>query len=169
VVFKGNPREPSKHSYECIQFILDEERMTRLEDKSASQLNDEWIVAYLSSDKVTGLCHEIDVLESMGLLDINAAGHIKLARGWHKKVPHMMLLEMRDVWGVEKDVHNLHCIHNKIRSLGQHWECIDGEGWRSTDDTVEYGDEEYDLRKQIFSENFSTWMNEGVGVASFGC
>ena len=165
-MFKGNPRKPGHLSFENIQFMIDDDRIKRLElTSSASEVNtmDEWIVNYLSSDQVTGLCHEIDILESLGLVEIKSGGEICLASGWQKLCPHMILNEMRDTWG--KDIHNLHCIHDSIRSLSKYWDCIEGEGWRSSSGGLE--DEEYELRKQIFSENFLSFVNETQGVGHF--
>ena len=110
IMFKGNPRKPGHLSFENIQFMIDDDRIKRLElTSSVSEVNtiDEWIVNYLSSDQVTGLCHEIDILESLGLVEIKSGGEICLASGWQKLCPHMILNEMRDTWG--KDIHVIIC------------------------------------------------------------
>eukprot|EP00986_Skeletonema_menzelii_P004713 scaffold1639_cov46-Skeletonema_menzelii.AAC.1 len=60
------------------------------------QWNDEWTITHLSSDAVTGIAHEIDVLENLGILKINQNGSIVLAQGWQRRVPHMILNEMKD-------------------------------------------------------------------------
>jgi hypothetical protein len=178
-MFKGNPRKPGNLSFENIQFMLLNDRLERLQNAESSQegLNDEWIVTYLSSNEVTGLRHEIDVLESMGLIEIKKGGNISLSSTWQSKVPHMMLVEMRDYWGPEKDVHNLHCVHNILRALRKDWECVDDDGWRlsidgviaSEDRDLDFENEEYYLRKQIFYENFDSFANEEIGVGDFGC
>lgn len=173
-MFKGNPRKPGDRSFEKIQFLLDDELMTRLENKSAVSIDDEWLITYLASDKVTGLSHEIEVLETMGLLEVKAGGKLTFAPGWQKKVPHMMLNEMRDVWGSEKDAQNLYCIHSSIRSIEKTWESIEGEGWRLTVNgketfDLDLDDDEYEMRKQIFTENFQSYVNQGIGVGDFGC
>ena len=169
-MFKGNPRKPGHLSFENIQFMIDNDRIERLEPaSSASEVNimDEWIITYLSSDQVTGLCHEIDILESLGLIEIKPGGEIRLAPGWQKLCPHMILNEMRDSWG--KDIHNLHCIHDSIRSLSKYWECIEGEGWRSSSggEDLAFEEDEYEMRRQIFSENFLNYVDETLGVGHF--
>ncbi|KAL3778630.1 hypothetical protein HJC23_001579 [Cyclotella cryptica] len=179
VLFQGNPRRPGNLSFENIQFMLRDDRMARLlnEESSHEGLNDEWIVTYLSSNEVTGLRHEIDVLESMGLIEIKNGGKVSLASTWQSKVPHMMLIEMRDDWGPEKDVHNLHCLNTMIRSLRKYWECVGEDGWRlsvdganaSGDRNLDFENDEYFLRKQIFYENFESFVNEEIGVGDFGC
>lgn len=178
-MFKGNPRKPGNLSFENIQFMLLNDRLERLQNAESSPegLNDEWIVTYLASNEVTGLRHEIDVLESMGLIEIKKGGNMSLASTWQSKVPHMMLVEMRDDWGPDKDVHNLHCVHNTIRALRKDWECVGDDGWRlSTDGVIasegsdlDFENEEYYLRKQIFYENFDSFVNEEIGVGVFGC
>ena len=178
-MFKGNPRKPGNLSFENIQFMLLNDRLERLQNAESSRegLNDEWIVTFLASNEVTGLRHEIDVLESMGLIEIKKGGNISLASTWQSKVPHMMLVEMKDDWGPDKDVHNLHCVHNTIRALRNDWECVGDDGWRlstggviaSEGSDLDFENEEYYLRKQIFYENFDSFVNEEIGVGVFGC
>jgi hypothetical protein len=178
VMFKGNPRKPGNLSFENVQFLFADDRMARLQNAELSdkRLNDEWIVTYLSSEEATGLLHEIDVLESMGLIEIKACGNLSLAPKWKDKVPHMMLNEMRNSWAAELDVHNLHCIHSTIRSLSKHWECVDDDGWYLAGDeasfeekNLEFDTEEYYLRHKIFCENFESYRNSDIGVGDFGC
>eukprot|EP00985_Skeletonema_marinoi_P017632 scaffold9736_cov144-Skeletonema_marinoi.AAC.1 len=80
---------------------------------------------------------------------------------------------MKDAWGSDMDVNNLHCIHEKIRSsledLWQH----DEDEWRFEsegldDDDAVYEDEEYELRRQIFLENYDAFVNSRKGVGEFG-
>jgi len=205
VMFKGNPRKPGSLSFENVRFVLDDERMSRLRaeasshdsermpplqptspqpnDETMQKWKDEWIVGHLSSDDVTGLRHEIDVLVNLGLLAIEANGKLVLARGWERRVPHQILDEMKDEWGTDMDAHNLFCIHDSIKSsLNDRWEYIGGEGWRFTvsgDDDDEavngddggcivFKDEEYRLRKQIFVENYTNWVGEKSGMGEFG-
>lgn len=199
-MFKGNPREPESLSFEKVQFLLNEERMSRLRDvwKNPKQMkqqsniseqqsaagkdtvekwNDEWIITHLSSDATTGLRHEISVLSSLGLLSIESNGKLVLAKGWEEKVPHMVLNEMKDLWGTGMDVHNLFCIHDRIKSsLESSWEYVEDEqGWRLTsegdyddDDDLIFEDEEYLLRQQIFIENHNDWVSEKSGMGEFG-
>lgn len=179
VMFKGNPRSPGARSFENIQHLLNDERMKRLRsawtttDSSYSLIggNDEWIVFHLSSDAVTGLRHEIDVLEGIGLLSISVNGKIELQKDWQKRIPHMVLVDMKDAWGPEIDVHNLYCVHDTVRGLAGHWEHDDEEDeWRleSEEEDLTFDDDEYDLRKQIFLENYIAYMNEENGVGDFG-
>lgn len=178
VMFKGNPREPGQRSFENVRFALDAERMSRLRTvwkssaqtsaKSMEALDDEWIVTHLSSDAVTGLQHEIEVLVSLGLLSTDQNGLLCLAQGWERRVPHSILNEMRDEWSA--DVHNFFCIHDRIKSsLGERWE-EDEDGWRwaEDDDELVYDDEEYDMRKQIFIENHLDWAQQRGGMGGFG-
>lgn len=149
--------------------------MARLENENVVSINDEWLVTHLASDKVTGLHHEIDVLESLGLVEVKDGGKVTLATGWQRKVPHMMLNEMRDEWGSEKDVQNLYCIHPTLRALDKTWESIEGEGWRfiaaDGEETfdLDLDDDEYAIRKHVFEENFQSYTNVGIGVGDFGC
>ena len=175
-MFKGNLRKPGNLSFENIQFMLNDDCMTRLNASNLESIHDHWVVTYLASDEVTGLYHEIDVLETMGILQIDSEGNVSLAPGWQKKVTHHMLIEMRDGWGTKEDVHNLYCVNDTIRSLSNDWEYIGGEGWRSVsktessfdDENLDFDDEEYELRKQIFSENYNSFVNEQIGFADFG-
>lgn len=172
-MFKGNPREPGTRSFENLQFILTDELETRLKQtKSTASQHDEWIVTYLSSDESTGLRHEIYVLENMGLIEIDYDGRLSLTPGWQNNVPHMLLNEMRDMWGIKSDTENISCVHDTIRSLDNYWEYIEGEGWRlSGESDFRFDDEEYNLRRDVFSENFHSYVNEanGIGVGDFGC
>lgn len=148
--------------------------MARLENHSTPSISDEWVITHLASDKVTGLCHEIDILESLGIIEVGASGNVFLAPGWQRRAPHVLLNEMRDEWGSEKDVHNLYCIHSTIRSIENHWECIEEQGWRRTSDgeetfDLDFDEDEYDMRRQIFTENFQNYVNVGTGVGDFGC
>ena len=187
-MFKGNPREPGSLSFENIRFLLDEKRMSQLRENSqdpnpmqhpqpepqqpAEKANNEWIVSHLSSYDVTGLRHEIDVLCSLNILSIEACGKLVLAQGWERRVPHMILDEMKDEWGTGMDVHNLYCIHERIKSsLEMHWQYIEDEGWQNVDNAEDnklFEDEEYQLRKQIFVENYTDWVSEKSGMGEFG-
>jgi hypothetical protein len=192
-MFRGNPRKPGSHSFENIRFVLDDERMSRLrrtwEGKVATDpnstvdtLKDKYMIAHLCSDDVTGLYHEMNVLTSMNILSIPDDGRLTLAEGWEGRVPHMMLIEMQTLWGTEEDTNNLYCIHDRIKSsLAKHWEHTDDEGWRQVsikdeDDDIEdddknnlaFDDVEYQLREQIFTENFYSWANEKSGMGEFG-
>lgn len=197
-MFKGNPREPGARSFENIRFVLDEARMTRLRStwegnltgprdrdqcSSTEELNDEFIIAHLSSDSMTGLSHEIQVLRSMDILSIHDDGRITLAKGWEDRVTHMMLIEMKNMWGSKADTYNLYCIHDTIKlSLANHWKHNDDEGyWQRVfvkedggddveDDENEFAfdDEEFHLREQIFSENYYNWVSEKSGMGEFG-
>jgi len=190
IIFKGNPRKPGSHSFENIQFVLDEDRMSRLRsnwdakhtstipnDRDATEdLNDEYMIAHLSSDNMTGLRHEISVLISMQIISIQADGRISLAKGWEDRVPHMMLIEMQQLWGTEVDTNNLYCIHDTIKlSLEKHWEHYEDEGWQreeedddNNNDELAFDDVEYQLREQIFAENYYNWVNEKSGMGEFG-
>mmetsp|Transcript_23636 Transcript_23636/g.37042 ORF Transcript_23636/g.37042 Transcript_23636/m.37042 type:complete len:584 (+) Transcript_23636:531-2282(+) len=190
VMFAGNPRKPGALSFVNVRFMLSEGRLARLKNnwlghdklklppqptsEEMEQWKDEWTVTHLSSDAVTGIRHEIDLLENLGILRINQNGSVVLAHGWQKRIPHMILNEMRDAWGSDMDVNNLHCIHENIKSsLEDVWE-YDADEWRyesdslSDDDDVVYEDEEYELRKQIFLENYDTFVNSRKGVGEFG-
>jgi len=197
VMFKGNPRAPGSLSFENIRFLLNEERMSRLRSnwqnpKPKRQLpqptslldsdtkekwNDEWIVTHLSSDAMTGLRHEVDTLVCLGVLSVEANGKLVLAQGWQHHIPHMVLNEMKGAWGTEVDV-NLFCIHDRIKTaLESQWDCVEG-GWRlasddndmvgDDDDELVFEDEEYELRKQIFTENYTNWVSEKSGMGEFG-
>ena len=190
-MFKGNPRnsgsrgddEPGRLSFEYTHLLLDQERMSRLRnawqnptvvsqtDESAREkLNDQWIVTHLSSDAMTGLRHEIEVLASLGMLSVKTNGKIVLAEEWETRIPHMVLNEMRGEWG-EIDVDNLFCIHDKIKAtLGSAWEHVEDDGWRMKSDEGEvlHDDEEYEMRKEIFVENYKTWVDENQGMGLFG-
>ena len=197
-MFKGNPRKPGSHSFENIRFILDDERMSRLrkkweEGRRASKseqcniddmdsLNDEWIIAQLSSDSMTGLRHEINVLASMNILSIQEDdGKITLEQGWEDRVSHMTLIEMQRLWGTDVDASNLYCIHDKIKLLLEsHWDFDDEDecwqraivtgsgGDRAEYETVAFDDVEYQLREQIFTENYYNWVNKKSGMGVFG-
>ncbi|KAL3807622.1 hypothetical protein ACHAXA_005252 [Cyclostephanos tholiformis] len=187
VMFKGNPRTPGTLSFENIRFILDDELMTRLRqswersahnlDDDATEINDEWIVSHLSSDTMTGVRHEIDVMSSLGILTIKASGALVLSENWHERVPHMILNEVKYAWGSKVDVNNLFCVHNKIKAtLESYWK-QDEYGWRiashvvdDDDDDAElvFDDEEYQLREQIFRENYSNWVSASLGMGEFG-
>jgi len=187
VMFRGNPRNPGALSFENIRFLLDKERMIRLQsawEKSNAEINpagieswnDEWIITYLSSNKITGLSHEIDVMENLDLITVNPSGSIDLKPGWEKRVPQIILIDMKE-WGTEVDPHNLFCIHPSVKSaLEMAWERVDDYGWRYANETdaieenneVVFDDEEYYLRKQIFEENFNNFVNEDSGMGNFG-
>ena len=189
VMFAGNPRKPGTLSFENVRFVLTEERLARLKNnwlghdqlklppqptsEEMEQWSDEWTITHLSSDAVTGIAHEIDVLENLGILKINQSGSVVLAQGWERRVPHMTLNEMKDAWGSDMDVNNLHCIHEKIRSsLEDVWQ-HDEDEWRFEsegldDDDAVYEDEEYELRRQIFLENYDAFVNSRKGVGEFG-
>ena len=189
IMFAGNPRKPGTLSFENVRFILTEERLARLKNnwlnpdqlklppqsaEEMEQWNDEWKITHLSSDAVTGIAHEIDVLENLGILTINKSGSVVFVHGWERRVPHMVLNEMKDAWGSDMDVNNLHCIHEKIMSSLEHvWE-HDEDGWRfeseglDDDDDEVYEDEEYELRRQIFLENYDAFVNSTKGVGEFG-
>lgn len=182
-MFKGNPRTPGALSFENIRFMLDDELMTRLRiswersphdhEDDAMEINDEWIVSHLSSDSLTGLRHEIDVMLSLGVLTVKTTGLLVLAENWYERVPHMILNEVKYAWGSKVDVNNLFCVHNKIKSeLEDHWE-QDEYGWRVASNDVDdhelvFEDEEYQLREQIFRENYSNWVSASLGVGEFG-
>jgi hypothetical protein len=191
VMFAGNPRKPGTLSFENPRFIITEERLARLKknwlnpdqlklppqstNEEMEQWNDEWTISHLTSDAVTGIAHEIDVLENLGILTVNKCGSVVLAQGWERRVPHMILNEMKDAWGSEMDVNNLHCIHEKIISsledVWQHEEDVwrfESEGLDEEDDDVVYEDEEYELRRQIFLENYDAFVNSKKGVGEFG-
>lgn len=187
VMFRGNPRNPGALSFENIRFILDKGRMLRLQsawENSKAEINhsgveswnDEWIITYLSSDQITGLRHEIDVMENLDLITVKPNGSIDLKPEWEKRVPHMILIDMKE-WGTAVDPHNLFCIHPSVKSaLETAWEQVDDYGWRYANETdaieendeVVFDDEEYYLRKQIFEENFNNFVNEDSGVGNFG-
>ncbi len=68
------------------------------------------------------------------------------------------------------------CVHDKIKSkLEGHWE-QDEYGWRvamnnvddDDDDELVFEDEEYQLREQIFRENYSNWVSASLGMGEFG-
>ena len=185
-MFKGNPRTPGSLSFENIRFMLDSGRMSRLRtawekpvnklDDYAAEINDEWIVSHLASDTVTGLRHEIDVMISLGILSVEANGKLVLAHNWHTRIPHMILNEVKYAWGSKVDVKNLFCIHDRIKlTLESHWE-PDENGWRVAsnnvddynDDELVFEDEEYQLREQIFRENYSNWVSASLGMGEFG-
>ena len=185
-MFKGNPRTPGTLSFENIRFMLNDELMTRLRnswersahnhDDDAVEINDEWIVSHLSSETLTGLRHEIDVMLSLEILTVKATGELVLAENWYERVPHMILNEVKYAWGSKVDVDNLFCVHDKIKSkLEGHWE-QDEYGWRvamnnvddDDDDELVFEDEEYQLREQIFRENYSNWVSASLGMGEFG-
>ena len=196
-MFKGNPRKPGSLSFANVRFLLDEERMSRLRDdwKNPTQtqlpqptfqpdsdaedkLNDEWVVSHLASDSVTGLLHEVNVLVGLNILSVAGNGKMALSPGWERRVPHMVLNEMDDSWGSNVDVNNLYCIHDKIKSsLDRQWKRVEGEGWRlaskndmidDDDEELVFEDEEYQLRKHIFTENYTNWISEKSGMGEFG-
>ena len=193
VMFKGNPRKPGTLSFENIRFVVTEELLARLKNNwlNPDQLNlppqstegemekwnDEWTITYLSSDAVTGVAHEIDVLENLGILTIHKNGSIVFTQGWERRVPHMTLKEMNDAWGSEMYANNLYCIHEKvISSLEDVWE-HDEDGWRfesddlnddDDDDFLVFEDEEYEMRRQIFLENYDAFVNATKGIGEFG-
>ena len=197
VMFKGNPRNPGSLSFEKIRFVLDDGRMSRLQEawrqtrehppcqssqRSAKnqdameRLNDEWIVAHLSSCAMTGLRHELDVLVGFDILSIDAIdGRIALKEGWEQRLPHAILIEMRQAWGPNADKQNLYCIHNKITSSMAAWKHPDG-AWRFTrsttddkdEDELVFEDEEYWLRERIFTENYTDWVCKNKGIGEFG-
>lgn len=173
VMFAGNPRMPGSFSFEKIRHVLGYEGiMSRLRDSwlnpkqkqlSLQQpndeiVNDEWIITHLSSDEMTGIRQEVDVLVSLGILNVPTNGKIVLADKWVDRVPHMILNEMKDYWGSELDVHNLFCIHDRIKLP------LERKLASSEDDDEE---EEYQMRKQIFTENYQNWVNERSGVGIF--
>lgn len=176
VMFAGNPRICGSLSFEKIRHALDDEGiMSRLRDSwlnpqkqlSLQQPNaqwndemvyDEWIITHLSSDEMTGIRQEVDVLVSLGILNVTTNGKIVLADKWVDRVPHMILNEMKDYWGSELDVHNLFCIHDRIKLP------LERKLASSEDDDEE---EEYQMRKQIFTENYQNWVNERSGVGIF--
>ncbi|KAL9180020.1 hypothetical protein ACHAXT_007990 [Thalassiosira profunda] len=186
VMFRDSPRTPGKRSYENVRFLLDGERMSRLRqvwlnlapqplpnpasqpDKdTAMRWNDEWIVAHLSSDATTGLRHEINVLVGLDILSVSTNGGLSLAKGWEKRVPQMVLNELRDEWGRDADGPNLHCIHGDVWSaLHAYWE-RDEDGWIGGDE-IAFDDDEYELRKEIFTENCAKWAAERSGQGNFG-
>lgn len=181
-MFKGNPRNTesgSRLSFEMVHLFFDQQRMLRLRDAWENQIgnskenwDDEWIVTQVSSDTMTGLRHEIEVLASLGMLSVKANGKIVLAQGWENKVPHMVLNEMREAWGSRMDIDNLFLIHDRVKkALQGAWEHVEEDGWRLTsddDNEVIYDDEEYEMRKQIFIENYKTWISENHGMGVFG-
>lgn len=188
VMFRPNPRKPASLSFEKIQFAISDERLSRLRDSwlnpkqmelpqqhnaqpdsaTLEKWNDEFIITHLSSDTIIGLRHEIDVLIGLEILIVKVNGKLELTQGWEKRVPHMVLNEMRDTWG---KMHDLFCINNMIKSsLESCWE-EDEFGWQlasSLDDKLVFEEEEYQLRKQIFTENYNNWVNEQSGVGEFG-
>ena len=189
VMFAGNPRKPGTLSFENVRFVISEDRLARLRkswlnrdqlklapqptNEELRQWNDEWTITHLSST-ATGLVHEIGVLENLGILKVLRSGSVVLVRGWETKISHMILSEMKDNWGPNMDVNNLHCIHEKITSsLDNVWQ-HDGDGWRhesddlNDDDDLVYEDEEYELRRQIFLENYDAFVNSRKGVGEFG-
>lgn len=207
-MFRGNPRTPGSLSFENVAHILDEDRMSRLKDTwsnpnqtcspkrepastityqqqpstendRAQKIRDEWIVLHLSSDEATGLSHEINVLVGLDILSIAENGKVTLADGWERRVPHMVLNEMRDEWGSVTDTHNLFCIHDGIRaSLQVKWADEEGFGWRwnssdeninpGTNEDILFDEEEYQLRKEIFVQNYNDWASEKSGMGEFG-
>lgn len=201
IMFKGNPRTPGSLSFENIHFILDEERMSRLHiawenhahkkqdydddnTNTLTEINDEWIITHLVSDTVTGIRHEVNVLVSMGILYIDRSGKIVLARNWQEHVPHMILNEMKNAWGIKIDSNSLFCIHDTIKtSLELYWESNE-YGWRrrlaksNNNDNVYdnnivdyenvFDNEEYQLREQIFRENYTNYLSASLGMGEFG-
>jgi len=141
--------------------------------------NDEWIVTHLASDAMTGLRHELDVLHSLGILSITANGKVVLSEGWEKRTPQMILQEMKHAWGAMADAHNLFCIHDGMRkALESTWENVDGS-WQLAlpskkekdmidDEKPVLDEDEYQLRKQIFIENYNNWVSEKNGMGDFG-
>ena len=66
-------------------------------------------------------------------------------------------------------------LHEKIISsledVWQHDEDVwrfESEGLDEEDDDVVYEDEEYELRRQIFLENYDAFVNSKKGVGEFG-
>ncbi|KAL7542135.1 LOW QUALITY PROTEIN: hypothetical protein ACHAWF_007101, partial [Thalassiosira exigua] len=191
VMFKGNPRIPGSLSFENVHLLLDHRRMSRLRDawcnperlrllkpgapsldkEAREKLEDEWIVAYLSSDGATGLRQEIDVLIGLSILQQRRDGTLALAPNWPRRVPHMMLDEMVELWGTGADRRNLSCVHETIKSMESQWERME-DGWRllsdDNGDEVEFDDEEYHMREEIFTENYNNWVSEKSGMGGFG-
>jgi hypothetical protein len=157
------------------------------DNNDMTEINDEWIITHLISDTVTGLRHELNVLVNMGILYIDTSGKIVLARNWEEHVPHMILNDMKYAWGTKVDVNNLFCIHDTIKtSLELYWKSNE-YGWQrrrlaisnnnNVDDNnnntnVEYenvfDDEEYQLREQIFRENYTNYLSASLGMGEFG-
>jgi hypothetical protein len=60
-------------------------------------------------------------------------------------------------------------------TLERHWE-PDEHGWRVASNDVDdngndelvFEDEEYQLREQIFRENYSNWVSASLGMGEFG-
>lgn len=207
-MFKGNPRDPGTLSFETLRFVLDGKRMSRLRNASWNPKqptarqpshdansprkqptdedamegwNDEWIVAHLCSDAMTGLRHEIDVLTSLGILSVAANGDVILKEGWERRVPHILLNEMEEAWGSGADGRDLFCLHERIRSsLENQWEHGE-DGWRLAStalkededgaigaDELVLDDEEYRMREEIFKQNHFDWVSETSGMGEFG-
>ena len=172
-MFAGNPRIPQSLSFEKVRHVLsDDGLMSRLRDswlnpkqkqlsiQQPEMVNDEWIITLLSSDEVTGIRQEVDVLISLGILTVTTNGKIVLADEWEEQVPHMIINEMKEYWGSELDVHNLFCIHDRIKLS------LERKLASSEDDDYDE-EEEYQMRKQIFTHNYQNWVNERSGVGIF--
>ena len=178
VMFRGNPREPGSLSFENVHLMLPEDRLARLRDKarqgidSTGQLpppHDEWIVSHLSSEAVTGLRHEIDVLVGIGLLSVTVDGSLVMADGWERHAYHSLLNDMEE-WGSDKDAHGLFGVHSGIKNLETKWRNNNGK-WQYSDGgsvVVTLKDQEYQTRKEVFTDNYSNWKNEKSGVGTFG-
>jgi len=176
VMYKGNPRTPDTLSFEKIHYVIEDQMLTHLEELWLDNPNTtlmeihertknfpnyskiwlhEWIVAHLSSDSTTGLRHEINCLISEGVLKVRSNGFIVFGDDWEKKVPRMVLNEMKEIWGSRLDVYNFYCINKRITyNLSEHGD--------------EKDDEELKLRRDVFIENFNSYKCKKVGMGEFG-
>ncbi|EJK74883.1 hypothetical protein THAOC_03413, partial [Thalassiosira oceanica] len=179
VMFRGNPREPGSLSFEDVHLMLPEDRLARLRGGAARgpgpacqpppPPHDEWIVSHLSSEAATGLRHEVDVLVGVGLLAVADDGSLLLADGWERRAYHSLLNDMKD-WGSDEDPHGLFGVHGRIKKLETKWRNKNGE-WQYSEGgsvVVTLKDQEYQTRKEVFTDNYSNWTSEKSGMGTFG-
>ncbi|EJK72680.1 hypothetical protein THAOC_05766 [Thalassiosira oceanica] len=73
-------------------------------------------------------------------------------------------------WGSDEDAHGLFGVHGRIKKLETKWRNENGE-WQYSEGgsvVVTLKDQEYQTRKEVFTDNYSNWTSEKSGMGTFG-
>ncbi len=166
----------SKHlPFESLHYSLDSDILGRLKQTrapTAQNVQDDFLVTYLSSRIRTGLEQEIKSLASIGVISITEEGFPTLPKMWQKNIPPFVLYDMFDQgWSKELDPDNKFCIHPVIRdSLSSEYWTKNNTGWSYVcdNDRISINNTEYESLKKSFIDKHEDRKNEDVGIAQFG-
>lgn len=137
--------------------------------RDESIIKEELPIVYFTSNRKTGLLHELSSLQKNGLVSINSHGFVGLSENWARKIHPIILKDMYESgWSRDIDPSNKFCVHPRIRNdLAEEWAKMD-TGFKNKDDTLKHFDYDYEVKREIFESKFEVILNEQEGIAKFG-